>query len=146
MCLVGKKLHFSRNKFLAHNLGVTALTGAVFLEIKHKELRSHALNLFFSLWTRVEGSHNRTHGACRANRRKPCNAGSNDQHLGRRNFSCSRNLAGEKTAEMIGSLDHGAIAGDVGHGTQGVEFLCTGDPRYSIHCQGGHARVGKEIK
>ena len=44
-------------------------------------------------------------------------------HLGGRHAASGGDLAGEETGEMVGGFDDCAVAGNVGHGREGVKRL-----------------------
>ena len=75
----------------------------------------------------------------RANGGKPCDARADHQHLGRRHLAGGGDLAGEEAAEIVASLDHRAVAGDVGHRRQRIHLLGARDARHHVHGDDGGA-------
>jgi hypothetical protein len=68
--LLCEQRHLRLDELLAHDLGVTALARALFLEIQFEKFRVHAFDLFFDLRARVERADDRAHAFRRADRRK----------------------------------------------------------------------------
>ena len=127
--------HFGGDKFRAHGLGIAARAAALLGKIQHEEFRAHALDLLLDLGAGVEGAHNGAETAGRADRGQARHARADDQDFRGRNLASSRDLTREKTPEMVRGLDHGPVAGDVGHGTQRVHFLRAGDARQAVDRQ-----------
>ena len=119
----------------AHDLGVTAGGRPLLLIVDLHELRAHGLDLVLDLGAGVGGAHDGAEPVGRADGGQSGDADADDEDLGGRHLAGRGDLAGEKTPELMRGFDDGAVAGYVGHGTQGVEFLGTGDARDAIHGQ-----------
>ena len=141
------KCHLGLDELVAHDLGIAAFTGAVFIfKIQHQELGVHAFDLFLDLGPGVEGTHDGAHALGGADGSQAGNTGADDQHLGRRYLAGSRDLAGEKASEMLGCLHHGPVARDIRHGTQCVHFLGARDARNAVHGHGRYAAFGQLLE
>ena len=69
----------------------------------------------FDLRPCVEGSNYGAHrGGC-PNGGKSSNSRADDEHFGRRDFSRSGDLAGEKASKMVCRFDYGPVPGHIGH-------------------------------
>ena len=107
---------------LAHLLGVAVARrrGRVHLGHLHgEEVGAHRLDLLGHLGRghRSRGRWHRASGPCRSRRalpRRPLRRAPWRGHL-----AGGRDLAGEERAELVGGLDDGAVAGDVGHRATG---------------------------
>ena len=137
--LFREQRHLRLDELVAHLLGVAAATAAVLVvEIQHQELGSHAFNLFFHFQTGIKRPHNGAHAVRGADRGKACDAGP-DYHDFRRWYLASRrHLAGKEPPEVIGRLNHRAVAGNIGHGAQGVHLLGTTDAGQAIDGEGSN--------
>ena len=144
--LLGKQLHLRLDELLAHHLRVAALAGAVLLEFQFEELRAHALDLVLDRGAGVEGAHDGTQLDRRTDGRQPGNARADDQHPGRWHATGSSDLAGEKSSELAGGLDHRTVAGDVGHRAERVHRLRPGNARHGIHRDGVDPALGQALK
>ena len=69
-----------------------------------------------------------------------------DQDRCRFNTTSGSDLPREKTAELIGRLNDGAVAANVVHGTARVHFLGACDPRHIFHGQAGCLACFKRIE
>ena len=67
------------------------------------------------------------------------------EHLRRRDLARCGDLPGEEPAEHVRGLDHGAVAGDVGHRAEDVHRLGARDARYGVHRQRGDGVVGEFV-
>ena len=124
---------------LAHLLGVAGRAGSGVLDLDPQELRAHRLHLLADLGAGIERPHDRAQAARGADRGQAGHTGADDQDLGRRDLARGGDLAGEERAELVGGLDDGAVAADVGHRAQHVQGLCPRDARNRVHGQGGDA-------
>ena len=144
--LARKQFHFRGDEFFTHNLGITALAGAILLELEFEKFRIHALNLLFDLGPGIESPHDRTQRLGGADRSKSGNTGTDDQHLGGIDLAGRGNLARKETPEVMRGLDDGPITGDICHRAQGIEFLRARNSRNRIHCQHGHLALGEMLQ
>ena len=121
--LLGEHLALGLLEALAHHLGVAAAAGAFFLVVDLDELAAQRLDLVGHFGARVVGAHDGAQAGGGADRGQAGDAGADDEDLGRRHLARGGDLAGEEAAEGVGGLDHGAVAGDVGHRGQRVHLL-----------------------
>ena len=112
---------------LAHDLGVAAAAGAFFLVVDLDEFAAQRHDLVGHLGARVVGAHDGAQVRRRADGRQAGDAGTGDEHLGRRHLARGGDLAVEEAAEGVGGLDHGAVAADAGHRGQRVHLLRAGE-------------------
>ena len=80
--LAREQRHFSLDEFLAHDLGVAALAGAVFLEIELEKFGIHTQDLVLDLGSGVEGAYDRAKRFGSTDRGQSGNTGADDQYLG----------------------------------------------------------------
>ena len=144
--LLGEELHLGLDELLAHDLGIATLAGAVLLELEFQELRAHAGHLVLDRGTGVEGAHDGAQLDRRADGRQPGNACADDHHLGRWHSTGSGDLAGEKSSELVGGLDHRTVAGDVGHRAERVHRLRPGNARHGVHRDGVDLALGQALE
>ena len=144
--LLGEQRHFGLDEFFAHDLGVTAFAGPLFLEFQHQEFAVHALDLLLHLRPCIEGAHDRAHASGNADGGESGHAGPDHQHLGRRHASGGGDLPGEKPTEMLRRFDHCAVAGDIGHGAQRIELLGTGYTGDAVHGERGDTRLCQPLE
>ena len=125
----------------ARGRGIAAGGGPVLrlLELEEDELRAHGLDLLGHLGAHVEGIGDGAERGRGADGGQPGDAGADHQHLGRRHLAGGRDLAGEEAAEVVAGLDHGAVAGDVGHRGERVHLLGARDARHHVHGDDGGA-------
>ena len=128
---------------LAHLLGVAVGRHLGLLRLDRTGTRRPATDLLGDLGPRVGGAHDGAQAAGRADGGETGDAGADDEHLGRRHLARRGDLAGEEPAELVGRLDDGAVAGDVGHRRQHVQRLRAGDPRHGVHGQHRDRRRGQ---
>ena len=124
--LLGIHLALGRLETLAHDLGVAAAARALFLVVHLDELAAHGLDLIGHFGAGVIGAHDGAKARSRAQGCKTGDAGTGNEHLGRRDLARGGDLAGEEAAEMVSGLDHGAVAHNASHGGQRVHFLSAG--------------------
>ena len=60
-------------------------------------------------------------------------------------ITCSSNLTGEKTAEVVGRLHHCPVPGNVAHGGERVEHLRPRDPGHAVHAERGEVLLGELV-
>ncbi len=135
--------HLGLDELLAHHLGVTALAGALFLELEHEKLGVHAFDLLLDLGAGVEGTHDGAHALGRTDRGKPCHAGPDNEDDRRLDAPGRRDLPAEKSAVMLCRLDDRAVAGDIRHRAQRIELLGPRDSRHTVNCQRGDPGAGE---
>ena len=131
-------------EFRARHRGVTARFRAVlgFLgEIEIDEFGAHALDLLGDFRAHVEGVGDRAEGCGGADGRKTRDARAHDEDLRRRHLAGRRDLSGEEAAEIAARLDHRPVAGDIGHGGQGIHLLGARDARHHVHGDDGRAPI-----
>ena len=92
-------------------------------ELKEDELRPHGFDLLSHFGAHVKCVGDRTKAGRCPDRRKTRNARAHNQNLGGGDFTGGCHLTGEEAAKVVACLDHGPVAGDVGHGRQCVHFL-----------------------
>ena len=80
--LLREQLHFRGDEFLAHDLGVAALAGAVLFELELEEFGVHAVYLLLDLGPGIESPNDRTQGFGSADGGKSCDTSTDDQHPG----------------------------------------------------------------
>ena len=139
--LLGVELGGLAVEVLAHLLGVAGGGRTFVVDRDAQELGAHRLDLLADLGPRVEGPDDRAQAAGRADRGEPGDPGADDEHLGRRDLAGRGDLAGEQRAELVGRLDHRAVAADVGHRREHVERLGARDAGHRVHRERGHARL-----
>ena len=137
--LLAEQRHLCGDELGAHLFGVAALAITGFLNRDGEKFTAERLHLIGDRRAHVERTHDGAHALGRAKSGETGDAATDDEHLGWRNFTGRRDLSGEKTAEALRRFDHGAVAGDVGHRRQGVDFLCATDARDAIHRHRAHA-------
>ena len=137
--LLGVELGGLAIEVVAHLLGVAGGGRPFVLDLDAQELGAHRLDLLADLGPGVERAHHRAEAAGRADGRETGHAGTDDEHLGGRDLAGRGDLAGEERAELVGRLDHRAVAADVGHRGEHVERLGARDARHGVHREGGHA-------
>eukprot|EP00053_Salpingoeca_punica_P012955 m.116409 g.116409 ORF g.116409 m.116409 type:complete len:1093 (-) comp16076_c1_seq1:125-3403(-) len=145
--LLGKQGHLGVDKLLGHLLGVAALARAAdVLKARHlQELAAERLDLLLDLWAGVEAADDRAHVLGRARGCQTGDTAADDEDLGRRDLARSGDLAGEEAAKLVGGLDDGAVAGDVGHGAEHVKGLGAAGARDAVHGKGRHALLGQRL-
>ena len=131
--LLGEELHLRGDERFAHHLGVSALSGALFLEVQLEELAAHALDLLLDLGTCVESADDCAEATRRADRSESCDAAADHQHLGGRHAPGGCRLSREQSGIRVDRFDHGAIAGEIRHRAQRVHLLGAGDAGNLVH-------------
>ncbi len=111
----------------AHHLGVAATAGTFFLVVDLDEFAAQRHDLVGHLGACVVGPHDGAQVGGRADGGQAGDTGTGDKDLGRRNLAGSGDLAVEEPAEGVGSLDHGAVTADAGHGGERVHLLGAGE-------------------
>ena len=121
--------------------GIAAGGGPVLrlLELEEDELSAHGFDLLGHLRPDIEGIGHGAEAGRRTDGGQSGDAGAHHQHLGRRHLAGGGDLAGEEAAEVVAGLDHGAVAGDVGHGGERVHLLGARDARHHVHRNDGGA-------
>ena len=94
---------------------------------------------------RVEALDQRPEVARRLHRREAGNAATDHQNLGGGDLAGGRHLGREHAAEGVGSLDDGAVAGDVGHRGEDIACLGLGErARDAVEAERGHL-LGRQL-
>ena len=133
--LLAEEGHLGVDELLAHRLGVAAATLAALLDLDGEELAAEALDLVAHGLARIEGPHDGAESSGGADGGEARDACADDQHLGGRDLAGGGELPGEEAPELVGRLDHRPVAGDVGHGAEGVDLLGARDPGHAVHGQ-----------
>ena len=137
--LFREQRHLRLDELVAHLLGIAAAaTTVLVVEIQHQELGAHAFNLFFHFQTGIKRPHNGAHAVCGADRSEASDAGPDHHDLCWRHLASRRHLTGKEPPEVIGRLNHRAVAGNIGHGAQGIHLLGTTDAGQAINGEGGN--------
>ncbi len=124
-CLLSKQFHLGRDELFAHCFGITAFAFARLFEFKFEKVRAHTFDLVFDRQSRIERTNDcpKTFGC--SNGSQPCNARPNHKHFRRGDFARRCYLPGKETPEITSGFDDRPIAGDICHGAQRVQFLCS---------------------
>ena len=141
--LLGVELRGGGGLVVGHFLGV-AVGGLLRGDGDGDELGAHGLDLLARFGAQVGGLDDGAHGVGGADGGEAADAGADDVHGGRRDLARGGDLASEQAAEGIGGLDHGAVAGDVGHRGQHVHRLRARQARHGVHRECGEVR-GREV-
>ena len=126
--LLGEQGHFCGDEGLAHDPGVAAFAGTVFLKVQLQKLGPHALHLLFHHGASVEGfdDGSQTPGG-HPMAASPATPAPITSTLAGGRFTGGGNLPGKAAPVLTGSFNNGPVAANVGHGTEGIELLGTGD-------------------
>ncbi len=123
LVLLGVQRRLAGLVVVAHLFGVAGGRDFGVLVRDGQVLAAEGGDLIGHLGPRVGGPHDRAEAARRADGSQAGDTGTDHEHLGRGHLARRGHLAGEEPAEAVGGLDHGAVAGDVGHRRQHVQRL-----------------------
>ena len=126
-----------------HRLGVAGggLGRLELLVLDGDEFGPEALDLLLRGRPHVGGRDHGPQPPRRGDGLQPGHARPHDEDLGRGDRARRRHHHRKALAEGVRRLDHGAVAGQIGLGRQGVHHLRPADPRHELHGEGGHARA-----
>ena len=144
--LLGKQFHFCGNEFFRHHFGIAiAAASRLLWEVQFQELAAHGFDLLGHFQARVKCLNHRTQRISRTNSCQTCHTRTNHQHLRRRHFARSGDLARKETAKIMRRFNHGAIATDVGHRRQSIHGLGTRNARHHFHRQRGDVLCAQSL-
>mmetsp|Transcript_13972 Transcript_13972/g.35235 ORF Transcript_13972/g.35235 Transcript_13972/m.35235 type:complete len:223 (+) Transcript_13972:144-812(+) len=127
LALLCKQRHLGLDKLLGHLFCVSSFALARLFYIDSQELGAHRLGLFGHCCPRVEDANNGSQVLRVSSGRQTSHPSTNHQRLRWRYTTRGSDLTTEEPAEVMGGLDDGSVASNIGHRAQSIERLSTTD-------------------